>query len=612
MRRNLLRAGLVILTLALLGLGLAGLARVEVQAPPMEDSKADPSPLADQEIDAVAQAVAAAWRSEPVDSATLPARLQDPSQGVYIGARRAGHLVTEAWGPEGGTVWESIRAALHQIRADVPASPPDTFQLDLIHSVRLHSYPEERDWLLTNLFRGVRGLAVQTQSGTYRLSPSAAIARNQASGSFIDEAIPFPAWLGGGSDKTRARQRYASFGADQLLIRLRPEVQGLRMERGNQRVRTKDVTPQALSRTVTLQAGWLKNTQLTSGALTYLYLPSLEQRASGKENMIRRWMASAALVRWAHHTGEEADWDAATRSIEYSLEAHYEEEDGLGVVTWKGKVKLGALAIAAYSLHTHRDASRWSHQEQALQRTIESLVDEDGSMRSWFTHPDENAADLNNFYPGEALFYWAQLIADGDHPDLLDRYMRSFRYYRAWHMDEANRNPAFIPWHTQAHFQVWQKTKDPELAAFILEMNDWLIKIQQWDEAPFPDSRGRFYAPGTGFGVPHASATGVYMEGLVDAYRLAVALGDAERAETYRVALLRGARSIMQLQFVDEVDTFYLENPQMALGGVRSRVWDNEIRCDNVQHPMMAILKMLEHIPAEKLSLVPPPPGTPE
>ena len=81
-------------------------------------------------------------------------------------------------------------------------------------------------------------------------------------------------------------------------------------------------------------------------------------------------------------------------------------------------------------------------------------------------------------------------------------------------------------------------------------------------------------------------------------------MGDEDRAETYRVTMLRASRSIMQTQFLDETEAFYVEDKTMVMGGVRSRVWDNEIRCDNVQHAMMGMLKMLQHMPASDLVLV--------
>ena len=66
--------------------------------------------------------------------------------------------------------------------------------------------------------------------------------------------------------------------------------------------------------------------------------------------------------------------------------------------------------------------------------------------------------------------------------------------------------------------------------------------------------------------------------------------------DTYRTTILRGLRSVMQLQFVDEVDMFYISKSKRnyVRGGIRTTVYDNQIRCDNVQHNLMAILKIID------------------
>ena len=177
-------------------------------------------------------------------------------------------------------------------------------------------------------------------------------------------------------------------------------------------------------------------------------------------------------------------------------------------------------------------------------------------------------------------------------PAELVRIMDAFHYYRAWHRN--NRNPAFVPWHTQAYYLVWQVTKDEALKNFIFEMNNWLLAMQQWDSAEFPDMQGRFYDPARPyFGPPHASSTGVYLEGLIDAFALAKQCGDQARADNYRVAIVRGIRSLMQLQFKDVVDCFYIKHVDRVLGGLRTTVYDNTIRIDNVQHALMALLKIV-------------------
>ncbi|NOZ54186.1 MAG: hypothetical protein GXP08_13835, partial [Gammaproteobacteria bacterium] len=201
--------------------------------------------------------------------------------------------------------------------------------------------------------------------------------------------------------------------------------------------------------------------------------------------------------------------------------------------------------------------------------------------------------DNQNFYPGEALLYWATKQRLTPNNTLLTKIYKSFHYYKTWH--RQNRNPAFIPWHTQAYYLLWTMTHDAELKKFIFEMNDWLLNMQQWDNVVYDDTKGRYYNPEhQGYGPPHASSTGVYLEGLVDAYKLARQTNNNKRAQKYKTAIVRGLRSIMQLQYADEVDMYYIFKRDQVYGGIRSRVYDNTIRIDNIQHSLMAVLKVLD------------------
>jgi hypothetical protein len=196
--------------------------------------------------------------------------------------------------------------------------------------------------------------------------------------------------------------------------------------------------------------------------------------------------------------------------------------------------------------------------------------------------------------------FWATIYAEEKDPELLRKFKRSQAFFKTWHLDPKNRNPAFVPWHVQANHAMAQALGDDEaafeaeLVAYSFEMADWLVGVQQWTPEQgitHDDEKGRFYKPK--FGIPHASSTGVYIEGLIDAWQFAREVGDVEREERYRVALVRAVRSMMQLQFVDDVDLFYVADPTLVVGGLRTSEYDNEIRCDNVQHPLMGIIKMI-------------------
>ena len=65
------------------------------------------------------------------------------------------------------------------------------------------------------------------------------------------------------------------------------------------------------------------------------------------------------------------------------------------------------------------------------------------------------------------------------------------------------------------------------------------------------------------------------------------------------MSLIRAIRSMMQLQFVDDVDLFYVADPTLVVGGLRTAEYDNEIRCDNVQHPLMGIIKIIRMFEAD-------------
>ena len=110
-----------------------------------------------------------------------------------------------------------------------------------------------------------------------------------------------------------------------------------------------------------------------------------------------------------------------------------------------------------------------------------------------------------------------------------------------------------------------------------LSISDWLLPMQQWDNLP-PDLPGRFYNPSRpDYGPPHAASTGVYMEGFADATALARALGDSTREAAYEQALQRGLRSLRQLQFRDQYDTYYISKKNRVLGALRTEAYDNAV-----------------------------------
>ncbi len=509
---------------------------------------------------------------------------------VYAGLRDGGVHSARAWGTGPNVAIAVVDAVSSALEDLADADAVDAVEVCISHGEQ-PIVSEEDERFLTNAHMGILGFELRHGDETERISPTEMVASNRTFHRITERFLEFYEL-----DAAPHELGRSIFQCEQVLVRLSGDggPSAVRMVRGDLPVEPEDVDHTSTRELRDLLGGWLQRAVHEDGRMTYKYWPSRGEE-SDANNMIRQWMASVALVRLAADLDDPSVLELATRNIEYNLDNHYRLEDDLGVIIeWDGSVKLGALALAALTLIEHPDDERFAAELDALLRTVDQLWKDDGSFDT-FLRPEGRRRDNVNFYPGEALVMLAALHDEEPDEDLRERFERSFRYYRSWHLDPDNRNPAFVPWHTQAYEHMWQQTGDEELRDFVFEMNDWLLPMQQWDDAPYSDMRGRFYEPDRpDFGPPHSSSTGVYLEGLIAAYDMARAVGDDERIDAYGRAIRRGLRSVQQLTYHDDVDTFYVSKEDRVLGGVRTTVYDNEIRVDNIQHPLMAVMRIID------------------
>lgn len=509
-----------------------------------------------------------------------------PVGPVYVALRRGGVLQSSRW-IDSHSWTESFRSAINELLVDREATR-DTLEIAFTFNTRDVSV-RQNVGPLSNVHRGIHGLEIQRGEHIRRFSPTEMIARNLSFSRAIE--VGELEWQRQGIQfRELDTLSVRVFDAHQFLVKLSESSQFESMYRGNRVVDLNEVTRSKTEALAESMGNWLMRQVREDGRLMYRYFPSRGEESTAN-NLIRQFMGSICLGRVAKARCDFASLDMVDRNLNYNFDTFYRFDGNLGYVEKDQKVKLGAVALAAMAIVEHPRRDAYSDIEAALLRTVDYLWQPNGYFRSWYRPAIRT--DNQNFYPGEALLLWATLYDCSPSPALLEKFMASFHFYRQWHRE--NRNPAFIPWHTQAYFQMWLHTRDPELSAFILEMNDWLLDMQEWDRSVYPDLRGRFFdQTRPHFGPPHASSTGVYLEGLIDAFELAHMLGDHARRERYRVAIARGLRHVMQLQFDDDIDMFYVSRRDPVRGGIRTCVYDNTIRIDNVQHNLMAILKILD------------------
>ena len=502
-----------------------------------------------------------------------------PGGGTWYCVRRSGAARRGGWTDTG---------PLAELRGGVGAHPGELVEVCVADDFR-EVAPDRFSRVFFNRVRGLVGIECALDGEAERLAPTRMVAANLGFGRALEK---FLETRGVDAGAFRARGALRAFSARQFLLPGGTGHSPVALVRGSTPV---EATPSAdEDRAGDLATGigrWMTANLSADGALPYKYWPSRGEE-SPADNAIRRFLASLALARLGELRGSAAIRDAARRNLRFNLRRYFRDIGrGRGAIVERTGAKLGAAALAALAILESPAREEFHEELHMLAAGVDSLANDEHGFRTFF-FPSERDGENWNFYSGEALLFQAEAARRGlAVAPSLERCAAAFERCRARH--RRRRNPAFVPWHTQACASLYAQTGRREFADFVFEINDWLLPMQQWDGLA-PDLRGRFHDPRRPeFGPPHAASTGAYLEGLADAAALARAVGDPTRAEAYERAVARGLRSLRQLQFRDERDTFYISKPERVLGALRTEVYDNAVRVDSAAHALAAAVKIL-------------------
>jgi AMMECR1 domain-containing protein len=236
------------------------------------------------------------------------------------------------------------------------------------------------------------------------------------------------------------------------------------------------------------------------------------------------------------------------------------------------------LLTAAARAGCHGEYGR---QMDALAAGVAAMFRKDGSI-----HPDGQPVRMerdNDFLPNAAMLALASHQAHAP-AGLAGR----LEPYRAWQLRRFQRLHRWgqAGWLPQACAAVYFATGEPVYAETAFAVADWCLDWQV-------ETTGAFLTDLSPGGPTFHTA--FIAEGIADAWALALACGDKNRARLYERAWYSAMRFMRRL-IVRPVDAPCFPDPDRSVGGVRCSLTRSTVRIDFVSHLIIAIVKGLSHI----------------
>lgn len=371
-----------------------------------------------------------------------------------------------------------------------------------------------------------------------------------------------------------------------------------------------------LVRALQLGAGWLMRNQTADGQYAYKYTPTNKPG--------RRWTAGGNIVRHALNpytlllvnaiAPDPRLVDSACRGIDFTL-SFLRREGGRCVICHRDpparfyNAKLGTNAVTMLSILKLAEVQDIARYEPALLGLAEELLhlqDRNGHYWQYDVPPEHPYYGAENaIAPGEFILALARLHRRRGDPRYRESIERALDFYltawRAWRdertaegiYDEEHRVNlvGIVPWLVQAMNDLHLSTGENRFADIAFEMQDWLDH-----EFFYSPQRSRYADWRGGAFKVHSELPAVnscqYLEGAAAALAIARRVGrDVERRQ--QVVVL-GARFCLQLQYDSYGSTFFLPDPDEAMGGFRYTLGHLHLRNDYSYHVMAALAQAVE------------------
>ena len=324
--------------------------------------------------------------------------------------------------------------------------------------------------------------------------------------------------------------------------------------------------------------------QYCNGKFRYLYDAEDDDYDDSEYNIVRHAGTCYALMDLYEETDDRRYMLAGITGLDYLCSFTYMIDWDRWAVDWGGKMKVGTVALAILGMVRYWEASdndKYNIYVEKYANYIVSQQRDDGAFAGIYGEKKES-----RYYSGEAFFALALAYDMLDKKAYLEAMEDALDYY--WSEDYDYTDAAFIPWASSGCAKWYELTDDLKFRDFCFNMTDTQISRQSLIhelDGLGNDLYGNILDPSVN--------TGVYLEGIGDAYRIAKSSYDSERTANYYTCLKAGIEWVLKVQFRKKSQ---LACPNRGFGGFHrgfevSDAYD--VRIDNVQHAISAILRVL-------------------
>jgi len=330
---------------------------------------------------------------------------------------------------------------------------------------------------------------------------------------------------------------------------------------------------------------YIMRTQWDDEGYHYLYDPTTDTWEE-KDNIHRKCGATFTQV-WLYRITGRDDFKWSTyRALEYLLSRGSEQDDG----SFKLR-DLGATALVTLSLTTYSKLAETDEFDAVIDGTGKYILDritEEGSF--------SEGSPLVWAQCHQALWRLYDYTGDSAYIDALELVGRYFYDNRD--------DPEVIDF--PYLYGLW--ANEPLTDLYLERPADWISELvltvgddvasKQYTPANNDDPvwMGGYF-PNSGSGSPNWNST-LKLEAVIDAWRMAEAVGDTERMETFGKSSIIGAAFLQGMMHrTGETDDFVV--PETAIGGIPLSPSDPKVRVDVPHHGANAMLKVVEYMDLE-------------